>query len=102
MAIRSNAICALMIMCSAANLGVLDVGFSLYLTETFNLPEKTIGLYFSTSAISYAGIGLIIGYITDKRYVYQILFSENNQFYATLDDVRDPLFQNILVGRWVK
>jgi len=65
--IKSNGLCALIIIASAANLGVLDTGFSLYLTEKFDLPEKEIGLYFSTSAISYAGVGLFVGYITDKR-----------------------------------
>ena len=72
--IGSVFLCALMIVGSAANLGALDVGLSIYLmnfsnsTAEFEIDQRDIGLYFSASAMSYAGVGLFIGYLTDKRF----------------------------------
>ena len=45
----------------------MDVGLSIYLTETFGIEEKGLGLYFSVSATAYAAVGLLIGCLADKN-----------------------------------
>lgn len=54
---------------SAATLGIIDTGFSLFLRDSFgeDFSEFKIGLLFLPSSISYVLAGFLIGYLTDQR-----------------------------------